>query len=410
MSKGWRIFFKVLYYVLTFSLGTFIAIVLPTVNRDIVTYEFFDKFIEEKEYVKAIDLLGGLYNTEAVYRVDGENEVIIFETASRVQKEEIIDEEKVKIDTFNASYVCIIRGLNREWFENDDEEKNQSKIFLDDKPVEILQTDLDGDGKNDTIATLIDSDYICFSIDEILYSEVNTIELIKADGNSLLKLTDLNLNFTSSFHLEVEEFIKQYNLLSEDGEFSVEDDAKLLEEYLRINKANTNYQRSGTYSEDKIKNEANKDSIIFVLVYFICIYILGDCLVGQRYIFQFFRFLYRKIKNKIKPEVENEPLALGNNFYCSVTFEATVCDGFDKDIIISYEHTSNKVYNFKTIITKSTEYKKVERIHGGVYKLTNVECPNYTISNLPLEVDIKGYRKEIKFIVNKENEKMEEKI
>ena len=292
MSKGWRIFFKVLYYVLTFSLGTFIAIVLPTVNRDIVTYEFFDKFIEEKEYVKAIDLLGGLYNTEAVYRVDGENEVIIFETASRVQKEEIIDEEKVKIDTFNASYVCIIRGLNREWFENDDEEKNQSKIFLDDKPVEILQTDLDGDGKNDTIATLIDSDYICFSIDEILYSEVNTIELIKADGNSLLKLTDLNLNFTSSFHLEVEEFIKQYNLLSEDGEFSVEDDAKLLEEYLRINKANTNYQRSGTYSEDKIKNEANKDSIIFVLVYFICIYILGDCLVGQRYIFQFFRFLY----------------------------------------------------------------------------------------------------------------------
>jgi len=400
----------VLYYVLTFSLGIFIAIVLPTINRDIVTYEFFDKYIEEKEYVKAVDLLGGLYNTEVVYRADGENEVIIFETASRLQKEETINEEKVKIDTFNASYVCIVRGLKREWFENTDEENNFSKVLLDGQPIDILQTDLDEDGANDTIATLIDSDYICFSIDETLFSEVNSIELIKFDGSSVLKITELNLKFTSNFYIEIEDFVKKWNKLFEDGKFSTEESAELEKEYIRINEKNDKYQRSGTYSIDEITKEANKDSIIFVLIYFICIYILGDCLVGQRYIFQFFRFLYRKIRNKIKPEKENEPLALGNNFYCSVTFEATICDDFDKDIIISYEHTSNNAYNFKTIITKGTEYKKVERVHGGVYKLANIECPNCIISDLPNEVDIKGYKKEIKFIINKENEKMEEEI
>lgn len=410
MSKGWRIFFKVLYYVLTFSLGVFIAIVLPTVNRDIVTYEYFDKYIESNEYVKAIDLLGGLYNTEAIYTNDGENEIVIYETASLLKREEIKDEEKVIIKEFNASYVCIIRGLNRTWFENEDEEQNKSKILLDNQPIEILQTDLDEDGKNDTIATLIDSDYICFSIDEILFKEVNTIELIKADGSSLLKITDLNLRFISDFHLQIEDFIETYNKYDDDGKFSREESADLETIYQAINKTNKNYQKSGTYSLDEINKEANKDSMIFVLVYFICVYILGDCLVGRRYIFQFFRFLYRKIKNKIKPEEENESLALGNNFYCSVTFEALVCDGFDKDIIISYEHINNNAYNFKTIITKTTEYKKVERVHGGVYKLASVECPNYIISDLPKEVDIKGYKKEIKFIVNKENVKMEEKI
>ena len=411
MSKKWRIFFKVLYYFLTFSLGVFIAIVLPNANRDAVTYEFLDNYIENGEYVKAIDLLGGLYNKNEIIKENlGENngELIVFEMNSFLEQtienetnEDVEEKETKRI--INASYVCIIRGLERGWFESKD--KNESKILInEDKKIDILQVDLDENGELDSIATLINSNYICFSIDESKFPEgANSIKLIRADGTSHFELKNLKLDFDSDFFKKTQTFIEKYNLFNEDNKFSKEEDLELESIFNQINKEDANYQKSGTYSLKEINDEAVRKSIIFVIIYFVWVYILGDCLVGKRYIFRFFKFLFKKIKNKIKPEEKNEPLALGNNFYSSVTFEITNCEELESDIIVSYEHETNKDYNFKCIITKKDNFKKKERIHGGTYKLVKVECKGYEIVDLPEKIEIKGYTMNIKFSIKKGN-------
>ena len=409
MSKKWRIFFKVLYYFLTFSLGIFIAIVLPSANRDIVMYEFLDDYIENGEYYKAVDLLGLLYNKNEIKNENlGDNigEIIIFETNSLLEQvinnedNEESDDKKTK-RIINASYVCIIKGLERSWFESKD--KNESKILVDGQKIEILQVDLDENGDLDTVATLINSNYICFSIDQTLFPNgINSIELIKADGSSHFKLENLGLDFKSDFFSKTESFIKQYNLYYEDEFFSEEENLKLETIFNEVNKENTNYQKRGTYSLEEINKKATEKSIVFVLIYFAWIYILGDCLVGKKYIFSFIKFVYKKIKLKIKPESnDKETLALGNNFYSSVTFEIQNGNELNSDVIVSYQHETNNEYNFKCIITKKDDFKKRERVHGGIYKLLKVECKGYEVVDLPEKIEVKGYTMNIKFNIKK---------
>lgn len=401
MKKKWRIFLGIIYYVFTFSLGIMIAVVLPTINRDIIMYEYLDDYIESGDYVKAIDLLGGIYNKESVLE-DDKNNVAIFETNSLLKIKEIKDEIEVEKTIINASYVCIITNLQREWFELEDEDKNLSKILINGKDkIEILQTDLDEDGKLDTIATLIDSNYICFSIDQTYFENINSMELVNAKGESLIKLENLNFDFNSNFFNETKQFRDKYNLFYEDKNFSKEENIELEKVFDDINTKNPNYQTSGTYSLKEISEKANKDSIVFVLIYFVWIYILGDCIVGPRYIFKFVKFIYSKIKKK--DSSEKEELALGNNFYSSVTFESEQKEGIEQDIIISYEHEKNRDYNFKVIINKQKEYKSKERIHGGIYKLTSVESQNVKVMNLPEKLEVKGYTMNVIFKIQKGN-------
>ena len=398
MSKKWRIFFKVLYYVLTFSLGIMIAVVLPNAYRDAVSYELLDDYIEKGEYVKAIDLLGGIYNKEKPYYTDEEHNFVIYETNTFLDyKKNKEDEEEKSKKIITASYVCIITGLEREHFELMQE--NKSKVLINEtEKIDILQSDLDGDGTNDTIATLIDSNYLCFTINQVYFTDVNSIELIKADGTSVFKLSNLNLDFSSVFHNKTKEFVTKYNEFYEDGLFSREENETLENIYTSLNQENPNYQKSGSYSLEKINNEAVKRAMVFVLIYFLWVYILADFLVGQRYIIRFFKFIYRKIKPAKEKE---EPLALGKNFYSSVTFELVPNEEMNGDVIVSYAHETNSTYNFKCIITKASNYKKKERIHGGIYKLVNVECPGYEVLDLPEKIEVKGYTMEIKFKVNK---------
>ena len=97
------------------------------------------------------------------------------------------------------------------------------------------------------------------------------------------------------------------------------------------------------------------------------------------------------------------------NFYSTVTFKATVCEEFDTDIILSYEHETNKDFNFQIILTKTKEFVTKMRVHGGKYKLKNASCKEYIIENLSDDLDVKGFFVEVAFTIkNGEKEKMEE--
>ena len=95
MKKKWRIFFGIIYYFFTFSLGLMIALILPGVNRDIIMYDYLDAYIEAGDYVKAVDLLGGLYNKQSVFE-DKEKDVVIFEMNSLLEVTEKKDEVENK--------------------------------------------------------------------------------------------------------------------------------------------------------------------------------------------------------------------------------------------------------------------------------------------------------------------------
>lgn len=401
MKKKWKIFFAILYYVLTFSLGVFIAIALPTANRDIQRYKFINQYIDNGELYKAVDLMCEIYNKDTIYE-NKENEVYVFETMfpTTVLVEGTENETKT---VYDASYVFIIRNLQREWFEKNSDNLSIVKINGD-KKINILNSDLDGDGNFDTIASLIDSHYICFSVNKLKFDNVSSMELVNMYGETIFKITDLTLNYSSEFFNEGQSFITKYNEFNSDGKISTEENQELENIYKQLNEKNNNYQKIGSYSLDEINDIAIRDSVSFVLIYFIWVYILGDFIVGKRYIWRFIKWLFKKIKNKIKPEKEKEePLALGKNFFSLVTFEIETPEDFAESVVINYEHEENSAYNFKCVITKGSNYSKQERIHGGVYKLTSTECDGYVIIDLPEQLEVKGYKKTVSFVVRKEN-------
>ena len=399
MKKKWKIFFAILYYVLTFSLGVFIAIALPSANRDIQRYKFINQYIEDGELYKAIDLMCEIYNKNSIYE-NKDAEVYVFEVMAPTTILVEGSEEETQT-VYDSSYVFIIRNQKRETFEKNSDNLSLVKINGDGK-INILNSDLDGDGNFDTIATLIDSNYICFSVNKLKYENVSSIELVDMYGETVIKVENLNLNYTSEFFTEVQQFISKYNEFYSDGNINTEENQELENIYNQVHKKNDNYLKIGSYSLDEINDIAVRDSVSFVLLYFIWVYILGDFIVGKKYIWRFIKWVYKKIKNKVKPEKE-EPLALGKNFYSMLSFEAEVLDGFEGSIIINYEHEENKAYNFKCIITKGSNYIKQERVHGGTYKLKSTECDGYVIVDLPETLEVKGYKKTISFLVRKEN-------
>lgn len=396
MSKGWKIFFKILYFFFAFGVGIFLILVVPPAKRDELSFKYLNNYVENKEFVKAVDLLSYVYNADDISNDTFENNsgLVIFEGLSIYT--ETVEEKTTSV--LNNSYVGIIYNLDKLSFYGND---NKSILKINDKNVEILLYDYDGDGTLDSVPSLINSTYLCFTVNKEEFTEFNSIELVQKDGETYLKKENLGLTFESDFFTAVENYVTKYNFDLEDNVFSTSEELELLAEFDNVHKLNSNYQMLGTYkTAEKVFDEANIEAFWFLFGFIIWAWILGDCLVGKRYTFQLIKTIFLKIKSKIKPsKVNNE--AIGSNFFSLVTFKAELCEGFDKDIIISYECPSDKQYNFKVIVGKNDNYLIKQRVRGGKYRLTKVECAEYQVSNLPEEIEVKGYTMLIEFNISK---------
>ena len=404
MKKGWKIFLKVIYYFFTFGLGVMIALALPNAYREIVTYEKLDNYVENKNFVKAVDLIGGLYNKNPILELENDDGsgFIIFETNSLGQRiEKNPNDEEITVTSISNSYICYLYSIKREDFNYLDGDNNSKVIINGLEEIDILQYDSNLDDKNDSVSTLVDSNYICIVLSDLLVNQISSIDIKKYDGSTIYKYENLSLKFDSKYFNDTKVFVDKYNEFSADGIFTEEENKKLIEIYdNQILTLNENYLKSGTFTNEEIQEEANKRSVRFVLIYFIWVYILGDLLVGKRYIIKFFKFLFEKIKDKFFKSTP-EPAAVGRDFYSTVTFEIEQIDELNRDVIITYKHQSTKDYNFKSIINKSNGFKKNERVHAGIYNLANYECNGYEIINLPEKLEIKGYKTHIKMKVKK---------
>lgn len=410
MKKKWRIFFFVIYFLFTFILGIMIALVLPGVNFDILQYQKMNDFVETKQFVYAMDLIGGLYNEEKVKHIetDEDSGIVIFEADSFYLK---TNEDKSQTQLINNAYVCFVYGIdNVEAFSH--ESLNVSRVVFNDK--EDWSIELDNyyeELKSHTVETLINSNYICFSIDKMFcdakgFDEVGSIKIYDANNNLYEEfLLDNNLDFSGEFFEQTSEFVDKYNEFYSDRNFSTEENTVLENILKEIQQVNPHCIKSGTYVYDEIYKEANEESIIFVLIYFIWVYILGDFLVGPRYILRFLTFLFRKIKPiKVKANEEVTEPVLGFGFISTVSIDVKVPEGFEEDVSVMYEHTVNPEYNFKTVITRTVDYKKKERVHGGSYKLISVTCPGFEVVNLPEILEVKGYTMKLSFEIKHKND------
>lgn len=409
MKKKWRVFFFVLYFLITFVLGFFIAIILPGVNFDILQYEKMNSYVETKQFVNAMDLIGGLYNEEKHFidEFDDDSGLIIFEANSFYMQ---TNEDETKTQLINNSYVCFLYGIddvNR--FSH--ESLNVSRIrFNENEESSVVLSKYYEELKKYTIETLINSNYICFSVDQLFceeknIAEVGKIEVFDANGNKYYEIEfEDNLTFKSDYFNSTRTFVEKYNEFFVDKNFNEQENIELENIYNSIKENNTHYTKSGTYVYGEIRKEANREAAIFVLIYFIWIYILGDFLVGPRYILRFLTFIFGKIKTKkVQPENETVDLSLGFGFISTISIEVKTPEDFNGDIIVEYEHTVNPEYNFKTSITRAVEYKKKERVHGGSYKLVSVECLGFEVVNLPEVLEVKGYTMKLSFEIKHKN-------
>ena len=400
MNKGWKIFFKILYIVITFGVTVFLILVYPNAREDELRFIYLSEYIENKEFDKAVDMLSYIYNKEEVYneKVTTNSGLVLYEGISRYEK---TNEDETKSYIINEAYICIIYDLEKLQFYGNE---NKTVVKVNNQEIKIVTHDFDGDGTDDSVPSLINNHYISFTIDKTVFETVDTIELLDKDGLTVFKLENLSYDFKTEFFTAIETFVSAWNTAYADEELSKEEDVILTSEGKKILEVNSNYQIIDTYGTNNItiSNEVTKDSILFVLGFLIWVCILGDCLVGKRYIFGFIKRIFFKIKDKVKPKTAQEE-ALSANFFSLVTFEAKICEGFEKDVIVAYECLSNKQYNFKVIINKTNDYIIKQRVRGGKYKLSSVECPGYDVLNLPEEIEVKGYTMLIK--LNIQNKK-----
>lgn len=399
MSNKWKIFFKILYIVITLGVAVFLILVYPNAREDELRFIYLSDYIENKEFDKAVDMLSYIYNKEEVYneKVTTNSGLVMYEGISLYEK---TNKDETKSYIMNEAYICIVYDLEKLQFYGNE---NKTVIKVNNQEIKIVTHDYDGDGTDDSVPSLINNHYICFTIDKNAFEEVSTIELLDKDGLSVFKLENLNYDYDAEFFTAVQTFLSYCNSAYADEIFSKEENEQLKSEGAKILELNSNYQIIDTYgtSHITISNEVTKDSILFVLGFLVWVYILGDCLVGKRYIFGFIKRIFFKIKDKVKPKTAQEE-ALSANFFSLVTFEADICEGFDKDVIIAYECLDNKQCNFKVIINRTNDFIVKQRVHGGKYRLSKVECPDYEVLNLPEEIEVKGYTMLIKFnITNK---------
>ncbi|MGM9968806.1 MAG: hypothetical protein ACI35S_00250 [Anaeroplasma sp.] len=384
MNKKTKLFLKIVYYVFTFGLGIVLVLVLP----GIFFYENLalemEKSLNEARYSDAMKLIGGYYDEEYVYQsdfIDGSG-VVIFKAATLFVNE---DEDATQTYNIQESYAGFLyKSKNNYLVKRTD--NNQTKIIVTDLDgnkvdIDILNYDSDGDEKFDTVSTLEEFSYVYFdlSIDKI--SSLNKIEFIDREGNKYQTIDNLGLDFNEQFFIELKPFIEEYNNNS---------GSELLKDYHNEFISKKDSYKMGNYGD--IQSQSNKKATIIVLVYFIWIYVLGDFLVGKRYILHFFKWMINKIRGKSEEPNKEIKNTYSNDYYCQLTFVLNVDNDCDINVSIKYH---NENFEIEMILTKDNNYEIQKRVHAGKYVNAWLECPGYQALNLPKTLDVRGYKMKV---------------
>ena len=405
MSKKVKTFFKIIYYVFTFGLGIVLAFVLPGMKFYEGLAETMEKSLTTGNYDKAMSLIGGYYDEEEVALIEYEDGsgIVMYSAAVEAYNQET---KKYYMNPTYAGFLFNTKGT----YNVKANDANRTRLVVEDAngvstDITILNydSDQDKDKKVDSITTLENYTYVYFEIPVGKVDSISKLTFKDVENKDYRVAEGLDLDFSEAFFTDVQDFVKAYNNdpLSDSLEkIGSEFEAK-----------NTSYKKN---DPSDVYKKANTDATIFVLVYFIWVYILGDFLVGRRYIWRGCKWCYIKCRDGITKakrkkliergeEVPKELEEIAPTLNTLLKFELKVPASCNTNVSINY-HNENSEINL--VLTRDNGYKQNIVVPAGTYVNAWLECPGYHTVNLPKTLDVKGYRMIVEVTLEKSDKNL----
>lgn len=422
MKKG-GLFGKIVYYVFTFLIGILIALGLPYYFYNLTApYEFIDRSLSEGDYASAVVLISNYFNKQIAYEHQFESGggIVLFEGVVSVQSNS--QEPDPLNGTLYKTYIGFVYGTEGA-YNVYGTGNNRTKLVVTDVngnqiDVELLDFDADGDEINDGIATQTQNDFIILDIDANAVPSIGKLALIDKDGNEFWSSQALNLTFDGDFFVKVDGYIGEYNALIQSFYDATTDEQRqtvneqLEETFTSFNKQFATYPNYGYLAADsedylKVDKELNKisnrKSIPAIVIYFVCVYVIGDFLLGTHYIIKGVRWILVKVfkvKLKSKDKVSRSEV-FGHDYYSSVTvsLDLDAVPDFSESVQIKYTNTDAEVV---FILLKENGYTATERIKAGTYVNPFIDINReYAPVDLPENLVVEGYRMDVKIKIIK---------
>ncbi len=383
MNKKAKIFLNVLYYIFTFGLGILLAFVLPGLLMTYNIPNHIEDYINENpESAKAINLLVGFDDSDYAYhqKFEDGSGIVLFRT---LITEDETGENKTQQDKVYLAYSGFLYGTNGNYNTWERMPNLTSLVINGDIKIQLLNYDSDSDGKFDNVLSLVKNNYIFFSIKKVDTEQINDIKFIDSFGN-LYKDVAVNLDFSDEFFTKLTEFVEVYNNNSADE--------RLKELQTNFLSSKETYQKCDTSEEIK---SANIIGAIWIVVYFLVIYIIGD-FIGMRFILRGIMYLVRKIRKKdkkVEPELTDG--VYGTDYYTQLEIKILFdeCDG--SNVTINYHNETDEI---NMIFTKANNYTVKERVHAGTYLNAYLEANGYMAVDMPTTLVVRGFT--MKLVIN----------
>lgn len=399
MKRG-KLFAKIVYYLFTLSVGVLMAIFLPYFYMYYgESLSIVNSSLKSGDYASAMELVGGYFDkTPVLLSQDGNCEIVLFNAATLVYSD---DEDAVDESQLHKSYAGFVFGADS-YDINWSSGANNARLVVTDgdgntHDVDILNYDSDGDGVADSNATHLQYGFFYIDLDEATTGgSISAITLLDKDGNVFAEFA-VDLTYGEVFFDDVSAFVEEYN-----RDFSSDKLSQLDAEFLAKNE---NYAKSST---GVAQSSADKKSAVIVVVYFVSVYVIGDFLVGGRYILKFFRWLLFKVF-KIKPKQRTPKYdeAFGHDYYSQVTFVLDVSaeENFSQSVEIRYTGQDGEEISF--LLLKEQNYSVTKRVKAGTYLnlWVDLDRNNYALENLPSTLVVEGYQKAFKIKILRREEK-----
>ena len=430
MKKG-SIFAKIIYYLFVFSFGIILAIFLPFIFMyDGEALNIIQDQLNAGNHADAMAMVGGYYNKNVVLdaRFDSGGGIVLFEAATLYEyeyKSEKEDAEVKKDYKMHKSYAGFAYGLGN-GFSIGELTENKSALLIGtldcQKEFAILNSDTNGDGTPDSISSLLTNDFFFLEFAEeemnsLGVTEITSLTLIKADGTiygnvqmSHPTFSGENL-FKTQFFKDVESFIEKNNEFAEYSvrrteESSYEKELEALSiELTSLNNTiltNEDYAKSGSVV---VKSRADKRASRVVVIYFICAYVIGDFLLGTKFILKFIKWFGAKVL-KIKPKEKTvDKSVYGTSYYSQVEFKLEAVNLKETDeIVLAY---ANETESVTFTLNSANGYTQTQRMKAGIYTLQPSDLQEYYNTEfIPATVVAEGYKKAIEAkIIRREEER-----
>lgn len=415
MKKG-SLFAKIIYYLFTFSLGIILAIFLPFIYLyDGEVLNIMQESLDAGNYVDAMAMAGGYYNKEPVLnaKFPAGGGIVLFESATLYEQEYGEGDQIEKQYKMHKSYAGFVYQING--FNVHSHSENKTKLLINTtegvKEFEILNCDTNGDEQLDHISSLLSNNFFFLELPEeelekLAVKDILSLKFVTANGSEYAEVQTTHSTFSSAnlfktqFFNDVQGFIQKNNQLADYSALykeaaDYEQRIKELGEELNALDGqilqNANYAKSNT---DLAKTSADRRATKSIIIYFVCVYVIGDFLLGTKYILRFIKWFGVKVL-KIKPREKKVDKSLfGTDYFSQVELKLeTVGLTNNEEIKLTY---SNEKENVTFTLNYVNGYTDKQRMKAGVYTLEPSDLQEkYNVEFIPTKIIAEGYKKAV---------------